>query len=75
MIKANTVMKSCTNGAMKLDGSVLIDVPKQLKPLAKIVLTQELYQILSSLDKIDPEIILDALSPYMEDVQNGSREN
>ena len=70
MIKANIVMKSSTNGAMKLDGSVLICVPKQLKSVVNIVLTQELYQILSSLNKIDSEIILHAMETYMEEVQN-----
>lgn len=70
MIKANTVMKSSIDGSMKLEGSVMIDVPKQLKPVAQIVLTQELYQILSSLNKIDPEIILHAMETYMEEIQN-----
>ena len=70
MIKANTILKSSTDGMRKLEGSVMIAVPKQLKPVGNIVLTQELYQILSSLNKIDPEIILHAMETYMEEVQN-----
>jgi hypothetical protein len=70
MIKANTVMKSSTNGNMKLDGSVLIDVPKQLKPAAKMVLTHELAEILKAMDKIDPDINTDALKILIEEVQN-----
>lgn len=70
MIKANTVMKSSTNGNMKLDGSVLIDVPKQLKPVAKMVLTHELAEILKSMDRIDPDINTDALKILIEEVQN-----
>ena len=70
MIKANTIITSKIDGATALEGSVLIDVPKQLKAVGDIVLTQELYQILSSLNKIDPEIILHAMERYMEDVQN-----
>ena len=70
MIKANTVMKVVQNGNMKLEGRVQIDVPKQLKVVGNMVLTQELYQILSSLNKIDPEIILRAMETYMEEVQN-----
>lgn len=74
MIKANTLLKGI-DSAMKLEGRVLIDVPKQLKGVGDIVLTQELYQILKSLNNIDPEIILHAMERYMEDMQNGSREN
>lgn len=70
MIKANTVMKSSTNGEMRLDGSVLIDIPKQLKPVAKMVLTHELAEILKFLDKIDPDINTDALKILIEEVQN-----
>ena len=70
MIKANTIMKSSIDGNMKLDGSVLIDVPKQLKPVSKMVLTYELAEILKSLDKIDPDIITDAMKLLIEEVQN-----
>lgn len=70
MIKANTIMKSSTNGNMKLDGSVLIDVPKQLKPAAKMVLTHELAEILKAMDRIDPDINTDALKILIEEVQN-----
>ena len=70
MIKANTVMKSSTNGNMKLDGSVLIDVPKQLKPVAKMVLTHELAEILKSMGRIDPDINTDALKILIEELQN-----
>lgn len=61
MIKVNTVMKSSIDGVMKLEGSVMIDVPKQLKPLSKMVLTYELTEILKSMDKINPDIITDAM--------------
>ena len=67
MIKANTVMKSSTDGKMKLQGIVLIDVPKQLKSASKIVLTHELAEILKSLDKIDPDINTDALKILIEE--------
>ncbi len=70
MIKANTVMKSSIDGNMKLDGSVMIDVPKQLQPAAKMILTHELAEILKSLDKIDPDINTDALKILIEEVQN-----
>lgn len=70
MIKANTVMKSSTNGKMSLQGSVLIDVPKQLKPAAKMILTHELGEILKSLDQIDPDIITEAMKILIEEVQN-----
>lgn len=70
MIKANTVLKSSIDGNMKLDGSVLIDVPKQLKPVAKMILTQELYEILKSLDQIDPDIITEAMKILIQEVQN-----
>lgn len=69
MIKANTLIKGI-DSAMKLEGRVLIDVPKQLKGVGDIVLTQELYQILKSLNNIDPEIILHAMERYMEDMKN-----
>lgn len=75
MIKANTVMKSSTNGNMKLDGSVLIEVPKQLKPVAKMALTHELAEILKSLDKIDPDIIIVAQKMLIEYAQNEVNEN
>lgn len=70
MIKANTVIKTKIDGVTKLEGSVLIGVPKQLELVGNTVLTQELYQILSSLNKINPEIILHAMERYMEEVQN-----
>lgn len=70
MIKVNTVMKSSTNGKMSLQGSVLIDVPKQLQPAAKMILTHELGEILKSLDQIDPDIITDAMKILIEEVQN-----
>lgn len=70
MIKANTVLKRITNGEMKIDGSVLIDVPKQLKPVAKMVLTQELAEILKSLDQIDSDIITEAMKILIQEVQN-----
>lgn len=70
MIKANTIMKSIIDGSMKLEGSVLIDIPKQLKPAAKMILTHELAEILKSLDKIDPDIITDAMKLLIEEVQN-----
>ena len=70
MIKANTQIIRSTNDEKRLQGSVMIDVPKQLKPVAKIVLTQELGHILKGLNDIDPEIILDALKIYMEEVKN-----
>lgn len=70
MIKANTVMKSSTNGKMSLQGSVLIDVPKQLQPAAKMILTHELGEILKSLDHIDSDIITDAMKILIEEVQN-----
>lgn len=60
MIKANTEIRRSVYDDMKLHGSVLIDVPKQLKPVSKMVLTYELSEILKSLDKIDPDIIIDA---------------
>lgn len=75
MIKANTVLKSSTNGAMKLDGSVMIGVPKQLKPVSKMVLTHELAEILKSLDQIDPDIIIDAQKMLIKYVQNEVNEN
>lgn len=75
MIKANTVMKSSANGNMRLDGSVLIDVPNQLKPAAKMILTHELAEILKSLDQIDPDIIIDAQKMLIEHVQNEVNEN
>ena len=70
MIKVNTQIIRSTNDEKRLQGSVMIDVPKQLKSVAKIVLTQELCQILKGLNDIDPEIILDALEIYMEEVKN-----
>lgn len=70
MIKVNTQIISSTNNEKRLQGSVQIDVPKQLKPVAKIVLTQELGQVLKSLHEIDPEIILDALEIYKEELEH-----
>lgn len=70
MIKANTVIKNSTNGDMRLEGSVLIDVPKQLKPAAKMILTHELGEILKSMDRIDPDIITDGFKILIEEVQN-----
>ena len=67
MIKVNTQIIHSTNDEKRLKGSVMIDAPK---PVAKIVLTQELGQILKSLHKIDPEIILDALEIYKEELEH-----
>lgn len=75
MIKANTIMKSNTDGNMRLQGRVLIDVPKQLKSAAKMILTHELAEILKSLDQIDPDIIIDAQKMLIEHVQNEVNEN
>ena len=70
MIKANTLMKSSTDGNMRLQGSVLIGVPKQLQPAAKMILTHELGEILKSLDHIDSDIITEAMKILIEEVQN-----
>ncbi len=79
MIKANTLVISSTKNEKRVQGQVLIDVPKQLKPVAKTVLTQELFEIFKSLDEIDPDIIIDAQKMLIEYVQNevddGSGEN
>ena len=79
MINANTEIGRSMYDAMQLDGNVIIAVPDKLKPLSKEVLTQELGEILKALDKIDPDIIIDAQKMLIEYVQNevddGSREN
>ena len=70
MIKANTEIRRSVYDDMKLHGSVLIDVPKQLKPMAKTVLTYELGEILKTLDKIDHDIITEAMKILIKEVQN-----
>lgn len=69
MIQVNTELGRSMYDNMKLHGAVLINVPEQLKPIANIVLTHELYEILKAIDKIDPEIIIHAQQMLIDDVR------
>jgi hypothetical protein len=69
MIQANTEIGRSMYDNMALHGSVLINVPEQLKPITKVVLTRELFEILKTIDKIDPDIILNAQEMLIEKVR------
>ena len=75
MILANTEIGRSMYDNMALHGSVLINVPEQLKPITKEVLTHELFEILKTIDKADPDIIIDAQKMLIEHVQNEVNEN
>ena len=75
MILANTEIGRSMYDNMALHGSVLINVPEQLKPITKEVLTHELFEILKTIDKVDPDIIIDAQKMLIEHVQNEVNEN
>ena len=70
MINANTEIGRSMYDNMQLHGNVIISVPDKLKPLSKMVLTHELGEILKTLDKIDPDIITNAMKILIEEVQN-----
>lgn len=69
MIKASTEIGRSMYDNMALHGSVLINVPEQLKPITKLVLTRELYEIFRAIDKIDPDIIINAQQMLIETVR------
>lgn len=70
MIKASTEIIHSIKDETEMQVRVLFEVPKQLKPVAKIVLTHELAEILNSMDKFDPDIIVDAMRLLIEEIQN-----
>ena len=70
MIQANTESGRSMYDNMKLHCAVVIAVPEQLKPIAKEVFTYELAEILKTMDKIDPDIIIDAMKILTEEVKN-----
>lgn len=66
MIQANTEIGSGMY-------SVIIEVPEQLKPITYIVLTHELYQIFKVIDKINPDIIANAMQMITDDLRKEGR--
>lgn len=69
MIQANTEIGRSMYDKMSLHGSVVINVPEQLKPMTKVVLTRELYEIFRAIDKIDPDIIINAQQMLIDTVR------
>ncbi len=69
MIQANTEIGRSMYDDRALHGSVLINVPEQLKPISDLVLTHELYEIFRAIDKIDPDIIINAQQMLIDDVR------
>lgn len=70
MINVNTEIGRSMYDNMQLHVNVIISIQDKLKPLSKMVLTYELCEILKALDKIDPDIITNAMKILIEDVQN-----
>ena len=69
MIIADSLIIDDIGDDVKIKGEVHVEVHEKLMPYAKDVLTNELYSILKAIDRIDPDIILNAQEMLIEKVR------
>ena len=70
MIKAESIKdKRPMSDGFRIKCEVKIGMPDNLIPVAEEVFTAELVAIFKQLERIDPEILLDALEAYREELK------
>lgn len=70
MIKAESYTVKARADRRNLKIHVVTSINEDLKDIGKEVLTSELVAIFKQLHNIDPEILLDAMEIYTEDLKN-----
>ena len=72
MIKAESIkdIRPMSDGCYKIKCKVETSIPDDLGSVAEEVFTAELVSIFKQLERIDPEILLDALEVYKEELKN-----
>lgn len=65
MIEANSKIISEVSDGLQVVGYCHIDVEGELKPYSRDVLKAELIAVFKSLNKIDPDIITDAMGEFI----------
>lgn len=75
MIKAESYKVEDGEYRTLLQIKVTTSLDDDLKGIGKEIFKAELVSIFKQLHTIDPEIVLDALELYKEELEDGSREN
>ena len=70
MIKAESYIVKSRADIKDIEIKVVTAINDDLKYIGKEILTSELVSIFKQLHTIDPEILLDALEIYTEDLNN-----
>ena len=70
MIKAESYINTKDDGMAKISIRVVTSITDDMADLGVRVFKAELVSIFKQLDTIDPDILMDALEIYTEDIKN-----
>ena len=74
MIEANSKIVSEVSDGLQVVGYCHIDVEGELKPYSRDVLKAELIAVFKGLNKIDPDIVTDAMGQFIGMlIENGEK--